>query len=823
MVSGPRFSSRTPPLVGRAEVLSEAQRLLFGGEGGGPPLLLIVAEGGLGKTIFLGELVGRARDRNIFVLESRALPSETPQPFLLLQELLLSASQEPSLSGGPSGPLSEMGLAGIGASGRGVATSGGYLGLLPFSTPTESAEERENRLFDLLVRGAPEASEGKVQLFDRVASHLEDLPAGRTLWLVLDDLHQADPASLDFLDYFLQRNRNRGSVRVVASSLPDTSAPARFRQRWQRWGREGLLRTLLLRPFTEIEARTYLSRLSDRPIPEALFTRWFTLSEGNPVLLEQLARSEGPMGSSGGGPGSASEGEGSGPFPRTRFLELSDPLRRILAYASVFGGEFAFPLLLEATGEDEEALAEGVDELVRQGFLRERGGEVYEFAEEGLRAAVYTAMTEMRRRILHRKVARALQADPRPEESKLSDLARHFYLAQEEAPALDYSQRAAEQATAARDHASAIVHWKRALELVSRRHPPAPDLERRLRMQLALSLEAAGEPEQARRLLEDLLGPGRDSVPGASLPETGRTLLALARVLSHLGDWKGAKRRASEALDLLGGPEEARARGGALEILATAAAFVQDHRQAAELWARAREEFEKAGAEAEATRARLEEMEERGSLSEVPPENIGREYREVIAELSRRGEESLAALVANNYAVWKIRTGRPEGAEAILREALEHARRSHDRWRIGWVLLNLTDLLLSQGRGSEAEALLSEATPVLERVGDRRARGARELLRGRLLMQRGDWAPAEVALLEASRIARDTGLEADELESLFRLAQLYAHRGDLDRARKILEGLRRRDFPRFHPELEGEVQNLARELSVPPPAGPGGS
>ncbi|HKV90616.1 MAG TPA: hypothetical protein VJQ43_05415, partial [Thermoplasmata archaeon] len=53
-------------------------------------------------------------------------------------------------------------------------------------------------------------------------------------------------------------------------------------------------------------------------------------------------------------------------------LDRLDPdQRRALAYASAIGREFDFSLFVAAIGEDDEALAERVEQLVHLGILRE--------------------------------------------------------------------------------------------------------------------------------------------------------------------------------------------------------------------------------------------------------------------------------------------------------------------------------------------------------------------------------------------------------------------------------------------------------------------
>src|SRR5580658_948388 len=134
-------------------------------------------------------------------------------------------------------------------------------------------------------------------------------------------------------------------------------------------------------------------------------------------------------------------------------VDLTAEEHRILAYASAIGSEFDFQLLVGAMAGNEEELAEHLETLVHRGVLIERtGGDRFAFAEEEFRARIYRSLTESRLRVLHRKIAEALEAiRPGPPPELYSDLGRHYFLGKVTEKSLGYNRKAGEQARATDD------------------------------------------------------------------------------------------------------------------------------------------------------------------------------------------------------------------------------------------------------------------------------------------------------------------------------------------------------------------------------------
>jgi len=65
-------------------------------------------------------------------------------------------------------------------------------------------------------------------------------------------------------------------------------------------------------------------------------------------------------------------------------------------------------VLSQASGSDEDTVVRGLDELWRRRIIREQVGDAHDFSHDKQREGAYSALSAARRRLLHRRVAEAL-------------------------------------------------------------------------------------------------------------------------------------------------------------------------------------------------------------------------------------------------------------------------------------------------------------------------------------------------------------------------------------------------------------------------------
>src|SRR5208282_3303852 len=346
--------------------------------------------------------------------------------------------------------------------------------------------------------------------------------------LILEDLHRADESSLSAVEFLANQLQNR-PLWILATSRPYSSLSESGRARLEGFETATRARRIVLRPMTSGEVADYL-RMSDpsREFSPEEVARRYSETGGNPLLLQQLDRRMASAGEPRGRPGAG-------------LPPLDEEANRTLDVAAVLGPEFTFGILLRASGEDEERLAEAVDRLVGQGLLFERPGELLAFPEDRLRDEAYAHLTESRRRLLHRRAGEALEA------MGSADLTTIYALAPD----------------VARDRLS------RALESQRDLHPEDRDGESEIVLELSRTTNELGRLQEAEGILRDFLDRGKDD---PRLSPRGRATLEiyLARVLSDRGDWRAAAEVAQKVLSSAGLEGQLLVRLGAHRLLGEA-------------------------------------------------------------------------------------------------------------------------------------------------------------------------------------------------------------------------------------------------------------
>ena len=145
-----------------------------------------------------------------------------------------------------------------------------------------------------------------------------------------------------------------------------------------------------------------------------------------------------------------------------RLANLSPTGRELVAAGAVIGRAFDTELLAAVAGAsgDDDALLTGLDELWQHGIIRARDARrsagSYDFSHGTLRDVAAAALSPVRRTLLHRRVALALQ--PRAGESGAgsAEIAAHYAQAGDPAQAAEWYRRAAEAAQLLYAHADAV-------------------------------------------------------------------------------------------------------------------------------------------------------------------------------------------------------------------------------------------------------------------------------------------------------------------------------------------------------------------------------
>jgi serine/threonine protein kinase/tetratricopeptide (TPR) repeat protein len=338
--------------------------------------------------------------------------------------------------------------------------------------------------------------------FAALAKRFEDRAGGRSLVLVLDDLHQASSRDLEFLTY-LARGGQRAAPIVIVASARNDAARSNAKTELSRWLLQlaGLkARTsLTLPPFDEEQIRAWLEaafgRLRIRPRDLRRLER---VSAGNPYFLSELVRhlvASERIHQAEGENGWVCERlahdvlpEGVASAVADQLAGLPEPLRNLLETAAVIGEQLRVDVLGRALGVDEDELDELVDDAVARDLLTEvqlEGDADLRFRSATVRQVLYDCLGNRKRKRVHKAVIDALvERDAAGKSERHAKvLAWHYRAVGDWQKTLRFGLLAANQALARHDHDAAELALEHALTAIE-------------------ALEQAGEGSSARARID---------------------------------------------------------------------------------------------------------------------------------------------------------------------------------------------------------------------------------------------------------------------------------------------------------------------------------
>ena len=338
--------------------------------------------------------------------------------------------------------------------------------------------------------------------------------------MLFEDLHWADPTTLEVLDLMIDRVRSFPLL-IVLTHRPEFQS---------RWSQHGHVIAMNLSKLTRAQSAAMVSRVAAaKALPPDLVEQILTKTDGVPLFVEELTKS---ILESGELKDAGDRYEYAGithsiTIPATlrdslmARLDRYMPVKEIAQIGAAIGREFSYEIISAVAPRAKAELEDALERLTASGLAYRRGTPpeaTYTFKHALVQDAAYDSLLKSRRQELHAKIARVIQERfPAIEESEPEVLAHHYTQASQLLSAIPLWQKAGELALARMALTDSISHLSKGLELI-------------------VTLPASAERDASELALRIPLGTAWLALKGWAVPEVWTSLhpaLALAKSLGR--------------------------------------------------------------------------------------------------------------------------------------------------------------------------------------------------------------------------------------------------------------------------------------------------
>jgi predicted ATPase len=277
--------------------------------------------------------------------------------------------------------------------------------------------------------------------------------------LVFEDLHWADPTTLDVLRGLTERGA-LAPLFIVATARPE------FRPPWSMRSHHG---SISLAPLDRSQVRDMVAELSARhALPRDVMEEVATRTGGVPLFVEEVTRLLLERGEQGGIhtiPPTLQQS-------LTARLDRLGPAHEVAQVGAVIGRDFSYSLLRAVAEMADAPLQTALERLAEADILLVQGVSPesrYRFKHALIQGAAYEILLKSRRQALHRRVAEILRdrfADTAAAEPEA--LAHHFTQAGLTEAAIEWWGKAGDQALRRSTFQEAISHLGKAIEMADK-------------------------------------------------------------------------------------------------------------------------------------------------------------------------------------------------------------------------------------------------------------------------------------------------------------------------------------------------------------------
>ncbi len=407
---------------------------------GSGKVMLLQGDAGIGKSRLILSLKERLSDGSCSVRELRCLPelSQSPlQPFInMFKELLGFALED-----GPETNFSRL----VNYAQNHTASRD------PIAVPLLAAM-LSIPLLEPYQEPSFTPAQNREKTYALVVECVMDLAAQQPLLLVIEDLHWADPSTLELLSQLVEAVP-KSAILMLMSARSQLAPP------WP----EAQVSRYRLPPLFDEGARN-LVKLLAADLSGEMVERIIERADGVPLFVEELTamtRSAAP--------------DNHTVIPVTLLDLLTARLdgigeaKRTAQLAANLGGEFSLCMLKRISSLDEATLQQRLDTLLEAGLVQTMPHQCFQFKHALIQDAADQSQSRTDRQQAHKHIARILQTEfPEVVDTHPERLARHLSLAGQYAEAITYWIKAGTRAGLHSASQEAQMLFKEGLGLISK-------------------------------------------------------------------------------------------------------------------------------------------------------------------------------------------------------------------------------------------------------------------------------------------------------------------------------------------------------------------
>lgn len=779
VVVGPReqplrwTSLVTGPLVGRDNELAQGKAAIDRALAGAGSLLVIDGPSGIGKTRLAEEIMSYGQSIGLDLLDGACLSYGRAMTYHPWAEIMRGYFGIQLIDGQQARiEAVQRQLAALGEA-EWAPVVGEVMGLdIPDSRLTADldARLRRQRLFDLTVK------------------LLQTRAQRRPLMVALEDVHWADPATIDLTSY-VARNIAGYPLLLILTHRPEGELPD--------WAGQPHAINLTLDDLPD-EACLKIARGLIGPValPDSLRDLILSKGAGNPLFVEEVVRAlidAGTFQKDAAGAWQVVQSPETVELPDTihgviisRIDRLPEVERQILQVASVVGREFPYSILagVYPDREPEGDLLARLEYLSGLGLVepQSRGQNVYRFKHLTTREVIYEGQAFGQRRRMHRRIAEYFE---RAFAENLTEyiglLAHHYFEGQLWDKAVEFSLQAARRAQREYANESAVAAYLRTLDAAGRAGSGAEAVQLQAEEALGEVLTLLGRYDEALAHYEAaraMFG------AGAAADDDGRRLAELCRktaeVFEKRSEYEAAFTWLKQGLSYL---DEGSPSLDVSQIYLLGAGIY--HRQ---------------GKNAEAIDWCLMSL---STASEIE---------------TRKGRQAMGHacyLLGGIY----IRQGDLALAVKFCRESVRIYEGIDDIAGLSQAYINLANAYSEQGDWGRGNDALRKSLAMKRKIGDIFGQGIIANNLAYSYLDRGDWDQAATLFEQSRGIWKQVGSPLLEAVTLSNLAQVHIYRENwpdaracLGRSQAIFAEVQSEDFL---PELERRWAELHLKTNEP--------